>query len=78
MEHNSWEPWDNIHAPELIMDFHRRHPRAAHHVRAAVFNSIPFQTSPYIVPGHHSLEGGVDVRGHPTLSPISTLLYIPP
>ena len=22
MELNSWEPWDNIHAPELVMDFH--------------------------------------------------------
>ena len=22
IEHNSWEPWDNIHAPELVTDFH--------------------------------------------------------
>jgi hypothetical protein len=31
------------------------------------------------VPGCHSLEeGGVDVRGYPVSSPISTLPYIPP
>jgi hypothetical protein len=42
MEHNSWEPWDNVHAPELVMDFHRRHPRATCHIRAVVFDSIPF------------------------------------
>ena len=28
IEHNSWEPADDIHTPECIMDFHRRHPRA--------------------------------------------------
>ena len=22
VEHNSWEPWDNIHAPECVTDFH--------------------------------------------------------
>jgi len=21
VEHNSWEPWDNVHAPELVADF---------------------------------------------------------
>jgi Chromo (CHRromatin Organisation MOdifier) domain len=78
MKHNSWKPWDNVHAHELVTDFHWRHPRAACHVRAAVFDSISFQTSPFVVLGRHSLEGGVDVRGHPTPSPISTLSYIPP
>jgi hypothetical protein len=76
MEHNSWEPWDNVHAPELVTNFYQRHPGAACHVRAAVFDSIPFQALPFEVPGHHSLEGGVDVRGHLVLSPISTLPYI--
>ena len=41
VEHNSWEPWDNIHAPELVVDFHQRHPAAPHHIRTAVFNSCP-------------------------------------
>jgi len=22
VEHNSWEPWDNVHAPELVADFY--------------------------------------------------------
>jgi Chromo (CHRromatin Organisation MOdifier) domain len=66
VEHNSWEPWDNIHAPERVVDFHQRHPGAAHHIRAIHFNSIPFcSLPPPVVPRHHSLEGGVDVRGHP-------------
>ena len=26
IEHNSWEPWDNIHAPDLVSEFHRKHP----------------------------------------------------
>jgi hypothetical protein len=60
IEHNSWEPWDNVHAPELVTDFYRRHPGAARQIRAMEFNAIPFQPR---VPSRHSLEGGVDVRG---------------
>ena len=22
IEHNSWEPWDNVHAPDLVTDFY--------------------------------------------------------
>jgi Chromo (CHRromatin Organisation MOdifier) domain len=78
MKHNSWEPWDNVHTPELITDFHQRHPGAACHVRAAIFDSIPFQTSPFVVLGCHSLGEGIDDKEHPAPSPISTLPYIPP
>ena len=28
IEHNSWEPWDGVHAPDLVVDFHRTTPRA--------------------------------------------------
>lgn len=28
MEHNSWEPWDNVHAPEQVVDFHWKNPGA--------------------------------------------------
>jgi hypothetical protein len=62
IEHNSWEPWDHVHAPDLTADFYLKHPGAARHIRAADFQSIPFQ--PW-VPGRHPLEGGVDVRGYP-------------
>jgi len=54
VEHNSWEPWDNVHAPELVVDFYRRHPGAARHIRMVDFCSIPFRS----VPGCHCLEGG--------------------
>jgi hypothetical protein len=23
IEHNSWEPWDNVHAPDLVTEFYR-------------------------------------------------------
>jgi len=68
VEHNSWEPWDNVHALELVVDFSWRHPGAACHIRAVDFCSIPFCS----VLGHHCLEGGVDFRGHSTLSDISS------
>ena len=66
IEHNSWEPWDNVHTPDLVTNFYRRHPGAARHIRATEFNSIPFQSS---VPRRHFSEGGVDVRGPSVLTP---------
>jgi len=86
VEHNSWEPWDNVHALELVADFYQRHPGTARHIHAVDFYSIPFCS----VLGHHCLEGGVDVRGCSASSDVSsdkcsipsdnTLLplYIPP
>jgi len=79
MVNNSWEPWDNVHAPELVADFYRRHPGAACHICMVDFCSIPFRS----VLGRHCLEGGVDVRGRSTSSDVSSNislspLYIPP
>jgi len=79
VEHNSWEPWDNVHAPELVADFYWRHPGAAHYIHMVDFHSIPFRS----VLGHHCLEGRVDVRGRSALSDVSSdispsPLYIPP
>ena len=64
IEHNSWEPWDNVHAPDRVADFYRKHPGAARHIRMIEFNSIRFKP---LVPRRHFSEGGVDVRGHPVL-----------
>jgi len=79
VEHNPWEPWDNVHAPELVAYFYRRHPGAARHIRMVDFLSIPFHS----VLGRHCLEEGVDVRGRSASSDVSSnispsLLYIPP
>jgi len=68
VEHNSWEPWDNVHAPELVADFYRRHPGAARHIHMVDFHSIPLHS----VSGHHCLEGGVlgDAPCPPMFPPI--------
>ena len=68
VEHNSWEPWDNVHAPKLVADFYQRHPGATRHICMVNFCSIPFHS----VSGCHCLEGGVDVRGCSALSDISS------
>ena len=28
IEHNSWELWDSVHTPDVITEFHQRHPGA--------------------------------------------------
>src|SRR6202035_2128381 len=72
IEHNSWEPWDNVNAPQLVTEFHQRHPGAARRIRTADFNALLFRPT-VEVPSRHSLEGGVDVRGHPIHAPILPL-----
>jgi hypothetical protein len=52
IEHNSWEPWDYIHAPELVTNFHRKFPGAARRIRAADFTSLPFRPTNLIDPYH--------------------------
>jgi len=79
VENNSWEPWDNVHALELVADFYWRHPGAVRHIRMVDFHSIPFHS----VSGCHCLEGGMDVRGRSASSDVSSdislsPLYIPP
>jgi len=66
-EHNSWESASEVSAPELTVEFHRKHPRAPRHVQRMEFNSI-FH-SEFIALRHSNLEGGVNVRGHLHLHP---------
>lgn len=56
IDHNSWEPWDNVSTPNLVADFYRRHPGAARHIWSTVFHSLPFR--PTIEPRRHDSEGG--------------------
>ena len=72
MEHNSWEPRENVHAPDIIVDFYRKHPGATRHIRSAEFFSLPFQ--PTIMLRRHNSEGGVDVRGHHNPTPITPII----
>ena len=39
-EHNSWESASKVSAPELIVEFHRKYPRALKYVRHAEFDNI--------------------------------------
>jgi hypothetical protein len=40
--YNQWEVHTQLHAKPKIVQFHRKHPGAAHHINAAIFNLIPF------------------------------------
>jgi len=61
-EHNSWESASKVSAPELIAEFHCKHPGALRHIRHTEFNSIFHSKS--IVLRRSNLEGGVNVREH--------------
>ena len=55
MEHNSWEPWENVHALDIVMDFYWKHLGAVRHIQSAEFFSLPFQ--PTIMLRCHDSEG---------------------
>jgi hypothetical protein len=40
--HNQWEVHTHVNARPKIALFHRKYPGAAHHINAAIFDSIPF------------------------------------
>ena len=42
IEHNSWEPWDNVHAPDLVVEFYQKNPGAARHIRTVDFSLSHF------------------------------------
>jgi len=71
VEHNSWEPWDNVRAPQLVVDFYQRHPGAARHIHMVNFCSIPFHS----VSGRHCLEGGW-ILGDAPLRPMFPPIFL--
>jgi len=57
-EHDSWEYAAEVHAPERVADFYRRHPSASQQIRAVTFAQIPFQHLPVYFESKQSLKGG--------------------
>ena len=51
VEHNLWEPWDNMHAPELVSDFYHRHPG----VRVSKYPGIKLNSKVVIFDNHLTL-----------------------
>ena len=43
IKHNSWEPQENVHALDLVTEFHRKHPGAPQHIRRMEFDAITFR-----------------------------------
>jgi len=60
-EHNSWESASEVSTPELIVEFHHKHPGAPRHIRHMEFNNIFHSKS--IALRRSNLEGRVNVRG---------------
>ena len=69
IEHNTWEPWDYVHAPDLIAEFYWNNPEATRHIRSIEFQSIPFQS--VTVLGSHFPKGGVGCKGTANSRPTS-------
>ena len=44
IEHNSWEPANNVHAPECVVEFYRKFPGAPRQVQFMEFNTPLFTT----------------------------------
>ena len=77
-KHNTWEPWVNVHAPELVTDSHWRIPGAARHIQMAEFNLIKFRFVPTnTAPGCHFSKGGEGLLWVPLTSSMPCLPSVP-
>jgi hypothetical protein len=66
-EENSWVDEKDLNAPELIMEFYRRHPGAPRRIRHVRFEQLPFRDAPEDT---RPRRGG-NVRG-PFVQPLTT------
>jgi len=60
-EHNSWESASEVSAPELTVEFYRKHPGALRHIWHTEFNNIFHSKS--IALRRSNLEGGGECKG---------------
>ena len=63
--HNTWEPWDNVHTPELVADFHWKYPGVTRHIRVVEFDLIKFRPVPMTIMPKHDFSGGGWMLGDP-------------
>ena len=73
MEHNSWEPQENVHALDIVVDFYQKHPGAARHIWLTEFFSLSFQST-IMLRRHDSEGGGLNVRGHHSPTPTPPII----
>jgi len=77
-EHNSWEAASDVKAPDLVVEYYRKHPAAPRHIRWTDFDTL-FK-SETIASRCSNLGGGVNVRGpvrEPNSVPeLSQLLFV--
>jgi hypothetical protein len=60
-EENTWSDEKDVHAPDLIREFYRKHPGAPRRIRAVHFGKLPFKPARAVT----SPRWGSDVRGTP-------------
>jgi transposase InsO family protein len=65
VEESSWEPRQNVHAPQLIAKFHRENPGAPRFIRTLTFRTIPFHVTDWSQPERRTptRRGGAFLRG---------------
>jgi len=59
-EHNSWEVASNVKAPDLVVEYYRKHPAVPRHIRWTDFNTL-FKPGT-IASRRSNLGGGVNIR----------------
>src|SRR6266851_5563486 len=63
---NTWEPADNVQAPRLIKQYHRRHPLVA--IKATTVEQTPHQPS-WVADAPNSVLNERDLRSPTSTSP---------
>jgi len=72
-EHNSWEVASNVKAPDLVVEYYRKHPAAPRHICRIDFDAI-FQPRNHCFETQQPWRGDVRATGHKTPGESSVIL----